>query len=85
MIFEKGIGRARRRIAGHHNSLDPAFDQKQGILNGEIENLFARFSAVGKAGHVSEIDQGFLRQEAAYLADNGEPPDAGIENPDGIP
>jgi hypothetical protein len=70
-------------VAGDDDRLDVLGEEESDILLGEALDGFAAFRAVGDAGGVAEVDDGFPGQELLDGADHGEAADSGVEDAEG--
>ena len=70
------------RVAGEHEQLHVLAQQPVDRLEREAPHLVGRARAVRRAPVVAEVDRGFVRQAPAKLGENGESPDAGVEDAD---
>jgi len=71
-----------RRIAGHDDELGVVAAEELAVLGGEPGNRLAALDAVGHAGGVAEIHDGFGRQKPPDGPHDGQSPETGIENAD---
>ena len=79
VIQSKGAG----GVAGHHHHLHAQFHQQPGILAGEGAHGALALGAVGNAGGVAEVDQILAGQTVMQGAQDGQPAQPRIEDPDG--
>jgi hypothetical protein len=70
-------------VAGDDDGFDALVDQELGVFEGEAADGFGGLGAVGDAGGVAEVDDGFVGEELAEGADDGEAADAGVEDAEG--
>jgi len=70
-------------VAGDDDGFDALVDQELGVFEGEAADGFWGLGAVGDAGGVAEVDDGFVGEELAEGADDGEAADAGVEDAEG--
>jgi hypothetical protein len=70
-------------VAGDDDGFDALVDQELGVFEGEAADGFRGLGAVGDAGGVAEVDDGFVGEELAECADDGEAADAGVEDAEG--
>ena len=75
--------RAGGRIAGHHQGLGVTLQQEFGDGDGAGLDGLQRLVPIGGVRRVRHIEQVLMGQFAPYLAQDGEPAHAGIEDPDG--
>ena len=67
------------RVAGHHDGLDPARNQKPRVLIGKLADGFRAFRAVGQAGRVAQIQNVLGGQQFLHRPHDGQAADTRVE------
>ena len=74
--------RGRGRVAGDHQSLDPAVHQTVEAFEGELADLGDGTWTVGLPGGVTQVDHRLVRQLVQDGPGNGQSTEAAVEDPD---
>ena len=83
-LFHAGDAEGRGGVAGDDDHFGASGEKKISDLDAVALDGFAAFSTVGNARGVADVEDVFVREEAAQAGGDGEASDAGVENADGL-
>src|SRR6185503_11651613 len=79
-LLERGQCVRACRVARDHDCFDVFLEQEMGDLARETRHAFFGLVAIRQPGHIAEIEQLFVGQQAQQLTKYGEPTDPRVEH-----